>query len=252
MPRHDSAAASLLADEGFSSSGERRVGVPVHETALTNLLARRAGALFPPGGGRSSWLILEPQTGFGIPDVLIVHASMTAVSALRSRGLRLPTLSAARVLANGASSAAGVSPRYAQSLLLRSRREGWTSSAIRATESVVADSLAIEVKLSDARRALQQLSKFRVSAHRAALCMPLDTSHRASRQTLARFGAGLLTADGSRISWEQPARYNQIPTFRRLWLAELLLRSLETDSAYRLSASRNRSIAVESDRTRPS
>ena len=254
MPSQDSGEVRQIQerDSDLVTTGERWVGVPAREGLLTQRLADAAGKLFPPGSGRSSWLVLEPQTGLGIPDVLIIQASALAVSTHVARGLRLPTLSAARVLSARPNEATGVTPRYAQSLRLNATRDGWTASAVRAASSVVSDSLAIEVKLADAKRALQQLSKFRVSTHRAAICRPASTAHRASRQTLDRFGAGLLVAEEFDIHWENRARFQEIPTFRRLWLAELLVRSLEAGSAYRLSASRKRSIADASDLTRPS
>lgn len=247
----DEASLASLNSTAFASSEERRVGVPTHEAVLTGRLAASAGALFPPGPGRSSWLILEPQTGFGVPDVLIVRASATAVAAHQVRKLRIPTVSAARVLAASSHSAPGITRKYAQTLRTELARQGWTEATVRSAANVVTDSMAIEVKMQDAKRALQQLGKFRVSAHRAAICMPVETAHRASRTTLERFGAGLIVAEDSRIVWEMPARYQPLPEYRRLWLAELLIRAFESGSAYRLSAPRKRSIPEAKARTLP-
>lgn len=236
---------------GFATTEDRWVGVPTHEAILTKRLFASAGSLFPPGPGRSAWLILEPQTGFGVPDVLIVRASAAAVAAHKARGLRMPTVSAARVLATHSHSVPGITEKYAQALRADLARRGWTTGTVRSAASVVSDSIAIEVKMQDARRALQQLGKFRVSAHRAAICMPITTAHRASRTTLDRFGAGLIVADGHRLAWETPAQYQQLPEYRRLWLAELLIRALDSGDAHRLSAPRKRSMPDANALMRP-
>lgn len=240
-----------LEESSCTNSEERRVGVPKREAILTSRLLDHAGALFPPGSGRSSWLILEPQTGFGVPDALLLRASPTAVLAHQHRGLRIPTLSAAQVLTAGSNEVPTFTRRHTQSLRLDLARSGWTAATVRRAADVVTDSLAVEVKLQDAKRALQQLSKFRVSTHRAAVCMPEATAHRVSRTTLERFGAGLLVADDRAIHWNVEAVRRELPTFRRVWLAELLLRALEAGTAYRLSAPRKRSIADSSARTLP-
>lgn len=245
----DAAGEPVLAG---NPGGGRRVGVPKAEAHLTSQLARSAGVLFAPGPGRSSWLILEPKTGFGIPDALMVQASSQAVLFAQRRGLRIPTLSAARVLAAGDDgSSPGLSPQHARAIELRMIREGWDSNGVRRQSDLVHDSLAVEVKLTDAKRALQQLNKFRVSVHRAAVCMPATTAHRASRSTLEHLGGGLIVADTDGMRWEVSPTRREIPLYRRLWLAELLLRGIESDAAYKFSASRNRAIAPISDRTRP-
>lgn len=244
----DSLHASTELIPAGDSKGGRRVGVPKAEAHLTAQLARSAGALFAPGPGRSSWLILEPKTGFGIPDALMVQASSQAVLFAQRRQLRIPTLSAARVLAAGrGGSAPGLSPQHARAIELRMSREGWDSDGVRRMSDLVHDSLAIEVKLNDAKRALQQLNKFRVSVHRAAVCMPATTAHRASRSTLEHLGGGLIVADMDGVRWEILPTRREIPSYRRLWLAELLLRGIESETAHKFSASRNRAIALPSD-----
>lgn len=235
----------------FSTSGsERRVGVPIQEAVLTGRLLGAAGQLFRPGSGRTSWLLLEPKTGFGIPDALVITASESAVSAYVRRQLRLPSVSAARALTNTSAGTSGLSEPYARSLRKELEEAGWDSRAIGKTASIIHDSLAIEVKLRDARRALQQINKFRVSANRTALVMPETAARHISTTTLGRLGAGLIVAEPESFRWHLTPQYQAIDLYRQLWLTELLVRGIETDQAYKLSAARKVRIDSEIAATR--
>lgn len=236
-------------DDGQSESGARRVGVPIQEAALTARLVRSAGNLFPPGRGHSSWLLLEPLTGFGIPDALIIRTSPTSLKAHMSRGLRLPNYAAAKALAADDDASSGLSERHARALRRNLWALGWTTPAIRKAAQLVSDSLAIEVKLEDARQAVRQAGRFRVSAHRSAILMPSRTAHRAPKASLDHLGIGLLVSDDDGIRWDTPATMKLPSLTRRLWLAELLTRSIEGNAAYTLSASRNRMRASDIART---
>lgn len=221
-----------------TSASERRVGVPIQEAVLTGRLLDAAGRLFRPGPGRTSWLLLEPKTGFGIPDALVITASESAVSAHVRRQLRLPSVSAARALTNASMGTSGLSERYARSLRRELQEAGWDSRAVRKSASVIHDSLAIEVKLRDARRALQQINKFRVSANRTALVMPATTARNISTTSLRRLGAGLIVAEADSLQWHLSPQHQVIDSYRKLWLTELLVRGIETNRAYKLSAAR--------------
>lgn len=231
------------ADKLTVSGGQRYVGEPIQEARLVARLVEQAHALFPPGPGRSAWIVLEPSIGAGRPDALIVHASETARRAHATRGLRLSTPATARALSDAPDDRLGLSTDYAREVRRSLDRVGWTPRAFQRSSTVVSDSVAIEAKLGDARRALHQVAKFRSSAHRSAILMPEATSARASRATLDLLGTGLIIAKDRVLVWQVPPRRSELSASRSAWLAELLLRGTEDGTAHRISASRKRESA---------
>lgn len=228
-----------------------RVGEPVHERVLTEALAREAGRLMPPGVGRSLYVLSEPEVGNGRPDAILLTISSSALSAFQRTGLRLPHATAARVLdVDMDDSGLGVSSSYARQVRGQLRTEGWSEAKVKASAHIVRDSLGVEAKMKDWRRAVRQLSRFRSSVNMSALLVPQDIEQAVDHKSLDFYGAGLITLTTNGISWSLPAQRRPLELARRLWLLELLVRGLESGTAHRFSAAANSSIASRNAATR--
>lgn len=212
-----------------------RVGRPIHETRLVDALVPCLGAVFAPGAGRSVYLLREPELGRGRPDLIALLASPTGVAAYRRRGLRLPHLTAAFAV-DGATDdgALGVSRDYARKVRRHLTATGWNSQALHSAE-LVYDSLAIEAKMDDWRRAVRQASKFQSLSHRSALLLPDAVAQRTDSKMLKFYEIGLLGVAGTNVCWRRTAPKRMPEIGARLWLLELLVRGLEAGSAYKLS-----------------
>lgn len=120
---------------------------------------------------------------------------------------------------------------------------GWTSSAAVRVAGIVSDSLAVEAKIGDLKRALQQVSRFRRGFHRSAIVMPTRRISEELSRSLDFYGTGLLTQGPEGFEWQRVPNEVEPAIYSRLWLLELVMRGVENGTAYRLSALRNRSSA---------
>lgn len=218
----------------------RQVGQPVQELLLMRSLVNRAPALFPPGPGRSAFLMLEPDIGFGRPDAIVVTTSMAALNAFVASDLRIPTFSAARAFHEFETTSAGLSPNYARDLRRRLTQSGWTQQGFARAANVVVHSVAIEAKIRDWRQALRQVAKFHSAAHSSAILMPSHTAMRISNLSLDLYGTGVLSEDHGQISWRRRAITKDPGAAFKVWMLETLVRGLREGTAYRLSDSRKR------------
>lgn len=112
---------------------------------------------------------------------------------------------------------------------------GWSAREITAAAALVHDSLAIEAKLRDWRRAVRQAAKFSPLVARSALLLP-GTAAEPQATSLDFYSLGLLEADPrARVRWVKSAPPQDLPAYARLWLLELLARGLRDGTAQRLS-----------------
>ena len=160
----------MLEDVGAISTTSRPpVGVPIHEVALQEAIGRQFSRLFAPGAGRSVFFITEPELGFGRPDAVLLTLSVSSLNAFLRRGLRLPSLNAAKSLAGGGTN---LTDKHARSLARQLERSGWSERALKDAGGVITDSLAVEAKLAEWRRATRQAAGYRVGAGRSVVLLP--------------------------------------------------------------------------------
>lgn len=214
----------------LSETSRPPVGVPIHEIVLHDALGRQFGRLFSPGAGRSVFVLREPELGFGRPDAIVLTLSSSALEAFRSKGLRLPSLNAAKSLVGAGSS---LTDKHARALARDLERNGWTARDLARAAGMVADSVAVEAKLSEWRRAIRQAAGYRVGAGRAAVLLPSRVAALVDVRNLESHGIGLLAEDRGRISWSVVAPRSDTSTSHRAWLVELLLRGLDSGTAQR-------------------
>lgn len=223
------------------------VGVPVQEAILLSRMEEALGSLIRPGSGRSLFLIREPEIGIGRPDLLMLVASSTGIQKFRMRGLRVPSRAAAKTLDPlHKEGHAGVSLGYERRIRRQLASEGWSRASVRSAD-LIFDSLAIEGKMHDWRRAVQQVARFSPLVHRAALAMPHSAVGRVDGTVLERYGAGLIQVGRERSSWLVPAAANNLSVGARLWLLELLMREFdhkENQSSRAENASNAESISL--------
>lgn len=217
-----------------------RVGVPVQERLLTEAFISRALTVMSPGPGRSVFVIEEPELGAGRPDLILVTVAQSSVHRYMQRGLSLTSHAAARVLDPHLSDAElGISRGYAAALRRDLATQGWGSEDPSRIASLITDSLAVEAKIRDWKRALQQVARFRRLVHRTAILMPPRDLPAAVDRSLEFYGSGFLRLDSDGVRWERPALSSEPSIGARLWTLELLRRGLGDGTAYRLSAARN-------------
>lgn len=243
----------MAVDGATNGSGDSRtVGVPTHEVALTRALAISISRLFPPGPGRTTFIVFEPEVGHGRPDAIAIQISVSGLSAVQREGLRLPHLTASRAaLAPDDTQTFGVTAPYGRQLRARVRTDGWTERRAASVANLVVDSLAIEAKMQDWRRAMRQVAAFRPYAHRAALLVPQRLVSRVDEGTLGVYQTGLLSENQGSVSWLRPAPKLNIEPAASIWLVELLVRGLEQGTAYSASALASSSIAAKKLSIRP-
>jgi hypothetical protein len=208
------------------------VGVPTHELVLHDALAKLYEQVVQPGPGRSAYYIPEPELGFGRADGLILVISPAALKVFYRKKLRLPSLSAAQSL--GAQDNSNTAA-HSRQLARRLASQGWSETKLHAAAKMVSDSLSVEAKMSDWRRAIRQATGYRVMTGRSAILIPDAISHRVNEQNLAAHGVGMLVAGQRKIEWAYPAPRTAVGDARRAWLVELLLRHLETNDPQRLA-----------------
>lgn len=218
------------------------VGVPIYEAILVDNLKQAITKLFPPGSGRSTYILSEPDIGRGRPDLVVLIISAHSVKKFMESGLRLSSYTAARSLDSSLSPRdLGVTESYAASLRKKFPSHLSRNDLKRLSRSVH-ESVAIEAKMSDWRRATLQAARFQGLVDRAVLVMPDKKSENIPPSTLKRYDLGLLAADGRQFAWKSNGRTNITGEVNRLWLLELLVRGLTNGTAYNASACRKRRI----------
>lgn len=220
------------------------VGVPIHERVLVTDFLSQYKTLVRPGPGRSVFVIEEAELGAGRPDLIFVTMPSGAFDRFRQSGLRLTSMAAARVLDPSVPlDHVGVTRSYAMSLRRSHTAQGWDDFDVTRLADLVADTYAIEAKMYDWRRAVQQVSRFRRHFHRSAILMPRRNLPPEADRTLDFYGCGVLFRNGDSFRVERDPAVGVPSVAARLWTLELLLRGMESGDAYRLSDFRNTSIA---------
>lgn len=246
------ASGNFVIDISRIAATASGVGTPTHEVALVEAFRQHVADLFPPGLGRSTFVVFEPELGRGRPDAIAIAISTLGLNAFRKSGLRLPSLTASQALINAAThSELGTSKRYSQQLHRTALATGWTVEYGLHVASLVADSLAIEAKVRDWRQAIRQVAAFRRYVNRAALITPREVALRIDTCTLARYKSGLIEESNGRASWAAPSPKSGIAPESALWLVELLLRGFDLGTAYKSSRDAKRSTAAEKLLIRP-
>lgn len=216
--------------EDFGRTSRPPVGVPIQELSLHAALDRQFGRLFRPGVGRSVFILSEPELGFGRPDGVIIVASSTSLAAFQRRKLRLPSLNAAKSLAGAGTS---LTERRSRTLARDLEHAGWSERDLREAAQIIADSLAVEAKLSEWRRAIRQSTTYRIGTGRAAVLLPAHISAFVDERNLESHGVGLLVEQQGHIKWSVAAPRATISISHRAWLVELLLRGFDNGTAHR-------------------
>lgn len=225
------ASVVMLEDVGAMGATSRPpVGVPTHELVLHDALDRQFSRMFKPGAGRSVFLLSEPELGFGRPDALLVTLSVASLNTFLRRGLRLPSLNAAKSLAGAGTS---LTDKHARALARQLERAGWSGRTLKDAGGLITDSLAVEAKLAEWRRAIRQAAGYRIGAGRSAVLLPARVGALVEERNLASHGVGLMVEDRGRIEWKVPAPRAEIGLSHRAWLLELLIRGLESGTAHR-------------------
>jgi hypothetical protein len=228
-----------IAADPSKPAARRTVGLPIHEARLTDAFVRDADKLMPPGPGRSLYLMLEPRVGRGRPDILILAVSSSGLLSYLRKSSRLATFTEAQVISGDVDEPIGVSASYAKDLRARVQTADWNDSQLLQARNLVHDSLAVEAKMADWRRAVRQVARFRPMAHRTAILMPEEVTTRVDRRTLSVYESGLIAASDHRLSWLRGAPKRPLGDAQKLWLLELLHRQLDDDqtpSALRISS----------------
>ena len=113
----------------------------------------------------------------------------------------------------------------------------------------MADSLAIEAKLKDWRRALRQVSTFAGLVNRTAILMPEVVSMRIPSDFLDFYGTGVIAESKDRVYLHHSPPPRPLNLSAQAWLLELLIRGLEQGTAYRYSSRTNESRDSANDST---
>lgn len=218
-----------------------RVGQPIEEAKLTRSFDSSVGRLVRPGAGRSAYVVSEAEAPIGRPDVLVVVASSAVVDKYIADGIRVPNVTASKLLFDLDSSDRRTEhlARVESSL----RGGGWSRARARRLALAVHDSLAIEAKVSDWRKGLRQVSRFRRSFQRSALLLPGGMFTDPLKESLLAYGCGLLLSHAGRVEWRFESTKVEPPLWARLWALELVARSIESGSGYRAVSRPKRSIA---------
>lgn len=240
---HEAGPASAV-----KSVSKPRIAQPIHELVLHHALDLNAMSLFRPGPGRSLYLIEEPEIGYGRPDAILVQINSGGLERIRKNGLRLPSLASARSLV--AQQESGVTPQHSRALVRSLIREGWSRELLIASSHLLHDSLAVEAKLTDWKRAIRQANGYRLGTHKSAVLMPQSQIKNIEAINLDYHGIGLMQQVGGRVEWVASPKSSELSPAARSWLIELLLRGLEAGTAHTFSARRNNDSDSVRDSTR--
>lgn len=206
----------------------KRLAQPRQELLLTRSLAISAPQLFKAGRGHAIALIFEADLESGRPDALaLTYSPVRLRSFFRSRP-RLKSRNAALELSR---SYLEGSSDWSQG--------GWSSKAVEIAAEMVRDSVAVEAKMSDWGRALKQATSFGVVAERTAILMPVNRAETLARREDFPPGIGLIGQQAELAQWIRPSERRAPGLAARLWMTELLARSVERGVAYSPSEARN-------------
>lgn len=232
-PQEDQAPpTSSSADSRLAPSTTRTaVGVPVAEKRLTDQLVAQVARLYPPGAGRSVYLIPEAGTHRGRPDVIVVHASPIGLATFASTGLRLPNPAAAHAITTTSDDAVPASITTGRIRRLRQEMKlaGWTHSTALRAARLIHFSVAIEAKVHDWRQGIRQVSHWGAVAHRRAVLMPQARLLNVPPRVLETYDIDLLAETTSgRIEVTRKGQSVEPDPGTRLWMLELLVREYFT------------------------
>src|SRR5699024_4593651 len=108
----------------------------------------------------------------------------------RSLNLRLPSLNAAQALEGTTSN---LSPRHSKELRRRLQQNGWTEALLARSAELVHESIAIEAKMTDWRRAIRQAHMYQTGVESAAVLLPSNRAESIPEKKLARAEIGVLS-----------------------------------------------------------
>lgn len=214
------------------------VGVPKAERALTDALAEAASAVMSPGRGRRLIVLSEVELGMGRPDAVLLSTSPPSLTKRLQTGLRLRTLTEARVLVDLFSRASGngygISTGHYRQVVRDLERRGWVTPEGRAEarKTTIAKSLLIEAKVGDWRGGVLQAIRNSRLFHATALLVPERLNAKIPRPIIEQYALGLLLFDGDEIWWQRRGRERKPPHYANLWLAELAVRHIEAGLPY--------------------
>lgn len=208
---------------------DRRVGFPIHETAITDALTTSANSLLRPGSGRRLFVCEEVEIGVGRPDVVLIAASPAALRARRERNLRFHNLTEARVFVDSLGlHESGYSSSHRKAVQRRLEARGlFERDAIDLLMRSTVDSLIIEAKVQDWRCGINQLSRTRSLAHRSAIAMPVESVHRVRENAVSANRLGIIGVDSPKRAalWLRAAPAHPISVGSELWLLEIASRN---------------------------
>jgi len=208
------------------------------ETQLVKVLGERGGSLFPG----FSLLLDEVSSGYGVADLVFVRPSPAALARrlaadveplLSAKAIQLfLTLATGLIADEDAFRNAAVVPAYGRRLLCRLHDGGYlghtsTHAAVGPTFDYL---VAVEAKLTDWRRAIQQAVRYRTFADEVYVALPMALAQAVASRHLLPSGVGLIGVDPSRLSIiARPARSDEIENWRRLLVSEELVRRLRRE-----------------------
>ena len=220
-PRRD-AASRTVSGGGPATT----VGVPTAENTLTDACAAHVGVLARASNGCRVVLMPWPEIGTGVPDGVVVSVDGDPYRMWRDEAPPLVSLGECRVLgADVAGRRSAYTPAHERRVRRRLETAGW--SVRLATEMLnrqpVRSSLVFEAKISDWRRGIGQLMRYRWVAEEAALVVPANIAHRVKARALEHNEVGLAVVDGA-LSWRRVSPRRPVQPDAQLWVLELLRR----------------------------
>lgn len=214
------------------------MGVPKAEQVLTDAVTRNAGDVMSPGRGRRLVVLSEVELGIGRPDVVLLACSPASIAKRLQAGLRLRTLTEARVLADllskNSRNGSGISAGHHRHVVKDLENRGWLTrdGRVEAGKSTVGKSLLIEAKMGDWRGGVLQLIRNSRLFQSTALLVPERLNSKIPRPLIEQYGLGLLLFDCDEIWWQRRGRDRKPPHFANLWLGELAVRHIEVGLTY--------------------
>ena len=209
-----------------------KVGQPKAEAALTECLLQTAASLIRSPPHASLVCVEDVELGTGRPDLIFLALDMAALTERSRNGPRLPSIAYARVLGEVR---AGAPAPYTRGYVRRLTRNlvdlGWTTGDGEVLHAVspVTESFVVEAKVSDWRKGIGQLLRYRWCAHRSALLVPHKVAKRVPDVMLTHNRLGLLAVEGDGILVERRAPESPPSWMARQWTVELAVRAMEAD-----------------------
>lgn len=231
---HDNHMQSVAPSPAIRKVSETSVGVPIGEALLTNAALDQASVIIRPGSGRILIRLTEVDLGLGRPDILMIAASKSGLLARANRGLRLANLTEAKILVSAhEQSRSQYSAGHVASVIRRLRRVGWLDEYNRMPElpRLVTKSVLLEAKMRDWRTGIQQLARTTWVADRSALLVPKYLERLIPNIALTHNRLGLVVQnDAGQLQWRLHGRSHRPSRLADVWLTELAIRKLLSDS----------------------